>query len=440
MKKLSVNICLSPKQIRLGLGIILAANLLVLSGTWAAHVIQIKSYNRQSAIQLLNLANENTFATWYSSMLLLSVALMSAVCFKADWQRFEHWRDRYLSYGWLVFSMIFVTLSFDEIGSFHETIGDTAALNIFDSYSGWALFYVAVMLVGGFMLTFSFVRLIRSKWSVSFAVAGLLLFLSNPLQESYEIAAYMAAPDPELWVRPVSLLLLEEGSEIFASSCFLVSTVIYAQYITRQQASNKQWPSLAHININFSFSRKTVYIFLLIAISTLAVGFTAVQLGITDMQGRDEGIPQNWFPSAVAFVAFLVSLYIYHTADQIDNYNRCIYLLLAFFSVSVSMHYGSNLYAHPIWETAQGILPAKALKLFYLLTATFLCLWFMKVIEEKWSRIRTAAWAIFLFAAFGLQNLYAAEFAFAAFAFLLLTLTAHLCHWQSTPRLELVKS
>ena len=211
MKMLLIHIRLSLSQLRWCLGLMLILNVLALAGTWIAHTLHVTGYGVKAALQLLDLERENTVVTWYSSMLLLLVAIMSVVCFRTDWQRFHHWRDRTLSYGWLVLSMVFVTLSLDEIGSFHETIGDTAAFNSFGSFSGWAVFYIVVMAVGVFMLTFSLARLIRSKWSAVYAVAGLLLFLSNPLQENYEIAAFRAAPDPALWVRPISLLLLEEG-------------------------------------------------------------------------------------------------------------------------------------------------------------------------------------------------------------------------------------
>ncbi|MFD3002463.1 hypothetical protein ACFS7Z_18975 [Pontibacter toksunensis] len=440
MKKFLFIIRLSRNQLWLCLGAMLVLNLLVLAGTWVARTLQVTDHGLRSGLRLLDLANENTIATWYSSMLLLSVALMSAICFRADWQRFQHWREKYLSYGWLLFCMIFVTLSLDEVGSFHETIGNTAAFKVFDSNSGWMLFYVVILLVGGFMFTFSFVRLIRSKWSVAFAVAGLLLFLSNPLQEHYEIAAYMAAPDPTLWVRPISLLLLEEGSEIFASSCFLVSTVAYTQFITKQQTSDKLGASLPQISLNFSFSRRTVFVTLLLVITVLAAVFAAVEIGITDTEGRDAGIPQNWFPSVIAFLVFVSSLYIYFIADQTNNHNRYFYLLLALVSVSISMYYGSNLYAHYIWKTAAGILPAKALKVFFLLAATILSLRLILVVNDKWSRLRTAAWAIFFFASFSLHPLYAAKLAFAAFACLLLALTAHVYFWQAAPPQELVKS
>lgn len=439
MKKLLIHIRLSPTQLRWCLGSILAINLLVLAGTWAANALHVKGYGLSTALRLLDLAMENTIVTWYSSMLLLSVAIMSAVCFSADWQRFHDWRDRYLSGGWLVFSMIFVTLSFDEIGSFHETIGDTRAFNIFDGYSGWALFYIVILLVGGFMLTFSFVRLIRSKWSVAFAVAGLLLFLSNPLQENYEIAAYQSAPDPDLWVRPLSLLLLEEGSEIIASTCFLIATAAYMLYITKQQSGDSLQLYIPHIDINLSFSRQTAFLFLYLVIFLLAAGLAVAGAGTSITTGHEAGIPKNWFPSAIAFVVFMSSLYLFHAADQADRNNRLSYLLLAFISVSVSMYYGSNLYAHPFWEKSQGILLGYTLKLFCMLAAVFLLARLVVVVKDKWSRIQTAAWAVLLLTAFSLHNLYAAELAFAAFASLLLALTSHIHRWQPIPTEALVQ-
>ncbi len=37
--------------------------------------------------------------------------------------------NKYINAGWLILSLIFFTLSFDEMGSFHEYIGGTAFLN-----------------------------------------------------------------------------------------------------------------------------------------------------------------------------------------------------------------------------------------------------------------------------------------------------------------------
>ncbi|WP_345162762.1 hypothetical protein [Pontibacter saemangeumensis] len=66
-----------------------------------------------------------------------------------------------------------------------------------------------------------------------------------------------------------------------------------------------------------------------------------------------------------------------------------------------------------------------------MLTTLMLFMRLIFVEEDKWSRIRTGAWAILLFAAFSLPSLYAAELAFAAFSFLLLAMTAHMHRWQA---------
>lgn len=58
MKKLLFNIRLSHYQLWLCLGAMLVINLLVLSGTWAAHTLQVKDNGLRLSMQLLDLARE----------------------------------------------------------------------------------------------------------------------------------------------------------------------------------------------------------------------------------------------------------------------------------------------------------------------------------------------------------------------------------------------
>ena len=205
------------------------------------------------------------------------------------------------------------------------------------------------------------------------------------------------------------------------------------RYSAKQQAGDSQPPFTSHLNISLSLHRKSVFLSLFLIFLLLGAALTAVVAGTSEGMGDDDGIPKNWFPSATAFVVFVISLYLFHITGRAGKPNRYIYLLLAFFSIAVSMYYGSNLYAHRLWETGPGMFPGKALKLFGMLATLMLFMRLIFVSEDKWSRIRTGAWAILLFAAFSLPNLYAAELAFAAFSFLLLAMTAHMHRWQAVP-------
>ncbi|MCJ8165338.1 hypothetical protein MKJ04_10825 [Pontibacter sp. E15-1] len=434
MQERILTLRLSIATLRFYLGVLLVTNLAVLLGTWAAHTLPEQRYSIRMVLHLLNLAKENTVATWYSSMLLLSVALMSVVCFLADWQRFSQWRERVLSYGWLGFSLIFTVLSFDEIGSFHETIGDTEVMNTFGSNTGWNAFYGVIALVGLFMLAFSILRLARSGWAAAFAVVGLLLFLSNPLQENYEVSAYRAAPDPSLWVRPIWLLLLEEGSEIIASTCFLFATTRYAVYSLKEQNQPKQQPHTSHSSLTLSFSGNSFFSYLLAAIAALAAGFAAVAFGLDETMERDQGIPANWFPSGVAFVAALVSFYLHYTVTP--GYHLSLQLMLALFSFALSLVYGSNLYAYSVWETSIGHLPAIIITYTAVAAAAGLCYGLVSATKDSWSRALVITWFILLAAALVFYKAYTQELAFVAFACLLLALVRDLYHTPLRARNE----
>ncbi|WP_108212699.1 hypothetical protein [Pontibacter mucosus] len=398
----------------------------MLAGTWVA---QLSETDHKTMLHLLNLAKENTIATWYSSKLLLLTSAISAVCFMADRQRAGSLREKTLSYGWVFFSIVFLLLSLDEIGSYHETIGDASVFNLFGKQTGWTVFYILILLVGGFMLSFSVVILVRSKRTALLSFIGLLLLLSNPLQENYEINSYRAAPDPAQWVRPLGLLLLEEGSEIFASSCFLLSTVIYLHYVSRQQPSNQALPT-PYININLLFSSKLARTLVFCGTVLLTAGLVAVEVGIGETTIRDEGIPKNWFPSTSAFAASIISTYLYHISRQEKAVIRYTYLLLAALSMYIAMLYGSNLYAHNYWLTEKGMLLEKVAEALSIAAAAFLCYRMLLLSEGAWSRTGTLAWTLLVSAAFLLEISYAVPLTFLAYACLMPLLVEHVYRWK----------
>ena len=158
------------------------------------------------------------------------VGIAATVCFLIDMQRYTRLKDRILNIGWLGIITIFILLSFDEMGSFHEMIGETALFKKMghDTGAGWVAFYALIGITGLFMIIFFILKFKTNKLALLLTVLAVLLFLSNPFQEKYEINAYRNAANPATWKRPMFFLLLEEGSEIFASFFFLYSFVIYS--------------------------------------------------------------------------------------------------------------------------------------------------------------------------------------------------------------------
>ncbi len=115
-----------------GINIVLSLGRLVFNRLWE-HIGDYRGVV-QSLINYVivqfNLCTENVISSWYSSMLLLSVAAGSAVAFAADRKAgTEAKPHRWLGFGWLIFGVIFAGLSFDEMASFHERLGMLSELN-----------------------------------------------------------------------------------------------------------------------------------------------------------------------------------------------------------------------------------------------------------------------------------------------------------------------
>jgi hypothetical protein len=120
---------------------------------------------------------------------LLIVALLAIICFVLDRQSSSMTRyNNFLSYGWVIISLIFKVLSLDEIGSIHESLGN---MNFFRNLGvKEALlsntFYILIILVSLFMAAFGFLRFKKNKWAMFFGIFGVLLFITVPLQERLE--------------------------------------------------------------------------------------------------------------------------------------------------------------------------------------------------------------------------------------------------------------
>jgi hypothetical protein len=226
---------LSPRHVRRLLLAIIGTNLLLLAGTAVALKLYRSLDQLSPTAQVftrygfsqLNLAAENVLAAWYASMLLLAVAAAALLCYFTDRTQATTRSERRLSLGWLAFTGIFVLLSFDELAAMHERLGALPALNPFgDRALGWvALLAIPIGAVGLFMLWFAWATLKRRPISAWLIAVGAALFLSIPVQEHFEVRLILG-DGPGLGQRPILGALLEEGAEVFGSTCFLAAMLL----------------------------------------------------------------------------------------------------------------------------------------------------------------------------------------------------------------------
>jgi hypothetical protein len=425
MHKTLVHIEFSTRQLATLLGLLFLMNLLVLAGTWAAtlyfnqHGWNANPSLLKNVLFQLNLALENVAATWYSSMLLLTTAVMAGICFLADRQEGTGRRQRLFSYGWLVFCGVFALLSFDEMGSVHEYFGKDAyneQADGFTRYAGLVVLYTGIALVAGFMVAFGLVHLRRVPWSFVLVGTGVLLFISNPFQEHFEWGFYQRGAD-----RPVLLLLLEEGSELFGTLCFLAATVAYAAHVTRRQPAPA---GRAAIRVTATVSRKPMLATVLAVLGAMAVLLVGLQLVVGKVEDPRLGIPQNWIPSAIAFAVALVSRFLFAGLPREGARGGLFLGLLAGLALALSAYYGSNLYA------TKGLVMGTLLTSLLLAILVGVSSGLLVTTKDARARLGIAAWAGFTGLALTLGRPYSAELAFAGFACLLATLLAYALRQQ----------
>jgi hypothetical protein len=94
------------------------------------------------------------------------------------------------------------------------------------------------------------------------------------------------------WRRPISLVLLEEGSELGGALAFACAHAVYAHGRIRQVSNDGR--------IDLTITPRWYLTFA----AVLVLGVVAVHILIPHLMylGDDRGVPQNWFPAVAALV------------------------------------------------------------------------------------------------------------------------------------------
>lgn len=422
-----MKIHLNHSQVFLILIVLLFANILMLGGTAFFHFFFYEilngNYAEGEGIKYLllefSLANENTIATWYSSMLFLLVAVLFLLCFHKHRKICTGSKEHRLSCGWLIFSIAFVLLSLDEIASLHERIGNIKALNLFgDEPPGWiSLLAIPILIVAVLMVAFFWSQVKRAPQVVVFAVLGIILFVSIPFQEYFEITALNAAQDREMWQRPVFFLLIEEGSEIFGALLLIFASLLYLAH-----SAKKEKRSIFDLSINTELPLGYKRSLTMAVFSFIFLAYIMAYLqGNVLLEAEGEvGSRRNWFPATSAYMVFLLGLYHYYSATNKSRSYKYILLVISFFSIFMSAIYGSDLYSYldPSKGDLWRVLVNGALILFILFLATVSFLFS----GNLYSKSAIILWAGLLVFNFLFRNEYSAGLTYLAFSFLALDL------------------
>ena len=326
---------------------IILGNLVFLTGT-AVFARFDRSFNEdwgaEPIIKFLlvqfNLGRENVAASWYASMIILAVGLLAFLCFWLDFQRFEG-RPKQLSFGWLIVGFLFTGLSLDEIGSLHERVGMITSLNPFgDVPLGWVtLLAIPIGTVALFMLIFGWVHIRKNPWSFVLFGLGVLLFISVPFQEKFEIDQWHSAAVRDAWQRPIWQILLEEGTELFASLSFFGATAVYAHTAYQGIQSETRRSPFTSLKVKLP----QLLTALLVLIGLFGIGLTIANWVLYNLDSREglNGITINWFPSTIAFLTAVVCIAISFIFPNISKWEKWVYRSAGIIFLMLSLFYGS---------------------------------------------------------------------------------------------------
>ena len=329
----------------LGLNVFLALGTAVFIIAWAQREqyqpLEL-SFLRYVLVQV-HLATENVLAAWYSSMLLLAVALAALIAYTLPRRADIPASPRWLREAWLVVAAVFVVLSFDEIGSMHERIGVAVT---FGRPEGWGWVYVLALpiaAIAAYLAAFAWFELRRVPLAFRLFVAGVALFVCNPILEQIEMALIRGeGARADTWQRFAHdvLLVLEEGVlEIFGTMCFLGGILVWV----REHAPGPDASLTARVSPE-AVARASG-----IAAIVIAAGVLASAAAVRILPAGDTGIPMNWFPAAAAFLVFVLTL----AARQALPYElyglRRLARALAVLSLAISGYFGAAIYGYADW-------------------------------------------------------------------------------------------
>jgi hypothetical protein len=229
-----------------------------------------------------NLRGENNFASLFSGVFLLVIALHA----------FDGWAlnqssEPRVAYAWMMLSLVLIALSFDEIGSLHERVPSIGGLS-----EWWSLLPFGLVLGG--MAGYAIFCFYRSPELRKIAIGiffGFVLLASVAFQEYLEWTVDWTASSNlrffKVWLRPV----IEEGTELFGMAVLLYATLGNTRGIlSRVEVS--RFPVLEGI---------VSWRYWIVVLGLIGAPLIAYATLVVTSDGYPHGQPADW-PAAALFV------------------------------------------------------------------------------------------------------------------------------------------
>jgi hypothetical protein len=184
---------------------------------------------------------------------------------------------------------------------------------------------VPIGLIGLFMAAFAWLRVRRAPAAAAFFVAGIALFLSNPVMELIEMSLLHGGGSMGIHD---TLLVVEEGlAELGGTLCFLLGVLLYI----RATAG----PGPHH----FTLDTPAAIQLLAAGGLVLTAGVPVTRWFVDRLPPGDTGIPDNWFASTALYLLALLAL---ATRGRRAG-------VFAAGAIALSAAFGASLYGYAGW-------------------------------------------------------------------------------------------
>ena len=225
----------------------------------------------------ISLGTEENYAVWWSGICLFIAASLFYRVASAQPKFSESWR-------WIILSLSFLALSFDEIGSLHEIVA---------TYFGWAGLapFALIFGVGIGAALFSMFRQPGFRIAAFLIGLGILLFASVAglefVEHNIDLTRYQRR----------YRLILEEGTELLGMSLLIIAGLLCLRHLSIEQRKLSDI-----IGDPGSLVMHHQIIFILFALQFLIIAVFAVPYEGVFVEGN----PASVFPIFMFFILFLM--------------------------------------------------------------------------------------------------------------------------------------
>ena len=322
----------------------LEANVIELEGVAPVVLIggflgSLGSYSALCILKNFDMQCENCVAAWFPAMVHSLPAWMALLCLAIDWKQRAARKGDWFALGWVGLGAVFLWMSFDEMASMHERIGELKSLNPFHHGTeqlGYVyILSVPIALVALFMIGFGWVKVWhRSRLAFFLIGFGIFLYATKPIHEKLEMSMWAAAGWAEDWARPPYLLIIEEATKIFGGLFAALGMAFYAMacFPDREKRPDEEtlWLPL-----------RPVITWLLPLLAIGGVLLVAIRMSVIEISD-DFGNPGNWFPSILAFL--VAALLARKSVLARPGFSGWGYGFAALFVLWLSCYWGADLF------------------------------------------------------------------------------------------------